>query len=930
MPIFACENFSYMNNNKLLQHIIILAVAFSFTATIAIAQQFRSYQLPTQNLLPVSQIHAVTQSYDGLMWYATSDGLCRDNGYYVDVFKQGVNDGGIMRSNDIKSLATKDGRLFFGTTNGAYVLDLRTYHIDSIPLTEKAGNYIHAILAASDKFIWIETAKRIVRLKPDLSVDAVIYDSGCGGGSLFEDSNHRIWHLQKDGGISVWEKNNKHFHIMPWQKHTALSEKTWPSAVCEIENNKLLIGTWGQGIVLYNAITGQQIVQQASLSGYYDDQCVISMVVDKYYGIVWVTTKNGLDSYIFANGKLVKVSPVMNLPHGKMIVDKLFESRNGDIWVSGFTPTTFIISPYTNNVVRMGVPEMRTATGFGLAASRMVLDDTSDTSPINAGNNYWIWQERKGLCLYHEGQTITFPKQSQNYGHVFIRNRFGKGIIACRDDSILNLWYDGNEIKVRRYINRPIYNVVGLCQDLFGRLWIARSGGLYAYSELGGILWELNNRHITVFGGTTSSNNSCWYADSSKVCFTTVKGETRSMDIGEYITCMAVDGKDSVWVGTRSGHVYYCGLNSFLRQTNMDDSKSASIKDIKVDDWGNVWTLTDHTACKLDTKTGLRMSWTADDPDVNVDFYSALVPERRGMGIACAGAYCVIPYNTITKTSNKDLIPMVTAVTTSDSIYFIGYGEQTLKVPSEVSSIEISLATGEHLFAKKVTFAYRLGKKGQWTTLEQGQNRVYINHLTSGRTEVYVRATDRFGNWSIDRLCLTIDKSTEWSWVMWAILICIIVGVSLGGLGVYVGKRIRRLKDLMELRDEMNIKQISLEPDDISAMKYGTDFMRKLLSIIEQHVGDTDYNVSLLAEDMNMSRASLFRKTKAMTGRNPTDMLKEIRLKKAAAMLQDTPHASISDIAAKVGFSSPQYFTKCFKDMFGVQPGQYRRSMGVL
>lgn len=74
---------------------------------------------------------------------------------------------------------------------------------------------------------------------------------------------------------------------------------------------------------------------------------------------------------------------------------------------------------------------------------------------------------------------------------------------------------------------------------------------------------------------------------------------------------------------------------------------------------------------------------------------------------------------------------------------------------------------------------------------------------------------------------------------------------------------------------------------------------------------------------MSMSRASLFSRTKTMTGGNPTNLIREVRLKKAAEMLQQDSKASVTDIAQKVGFSTSQYFARCFKKMFGMQPGQF-------
>ena len=88
--------------------------------------------LPTQELLPVASIHTALQDKEGFIWYATRDGgLCRDNGYSIDVFRSDrFNPTLIGKSNQIKDVAeTKDGCIVFSNEDGLYVLDKRDYSV---------------------------------------------------------------------------------------------------------------------------------------------------------------------------------------------------------------------------------------------------------------------------------------------------------------------------------------------------------------------------------------------------------------------------------------------------------------------------------------------------------------------------------------------------------------------------------------------------------------------------------------------------------------------------------------------------------------------------------------------------------------------------------------------------------------------------------
>ena len=100
-------------------------------------------------------------------------------------------------------------------------------------------------------------------------------------------------------------------------------------------------------------------------------------------------------------------------------------------------------------------------------------------------------------------------------------------------------------------------------------------------------------------------------------------------------------------------------------------------------------------------------------------------------------------------------------------------------------------------------------------------------------------------------------------------------------------------------------------------------FINKVLNYINENLEDSHLNVEQLAEDMHLSRSQLYRKIKAMTGITANEFIREIRLEKAKHMIESGSE-SISEVGFKVGFSSPSYFTKCFKAHFGILPTEVR------
>ncbi|MDX2413698.1 MAG: hybrid sensor histidine kinase/response regulator transcription factor, partial [Bacteroidales bacterium] len=100
-------------------------------------------------------------------------------------------------------------------------------------------------------------------------------------------------------------------------------------------------------------------------------------------------------------------------------------------------------------------------------------------------------------------------------------------------------------------------------------------------------------------------------------------------------------------------------------------------------------------------------------------------------------------------------------------------------------------------------------------------------------------------------------------------------------------------------------------------------FLNKLKTLIEDNLDNSEYNVEMLSLDMGMSRTHLFRKMKSLTGQTYITFIKTLRLQKAARLLK-TGKLNISEIAFSVGFSDPKYFSKTFKQEFGVSPSDYQ------
>ena len=134
--------------------------------------------------------------------------------------------------------------------------------------------------------------------------------------------------------------------------------------------------------------------------------------------------------------------------------------------------------------------------------------------------------------------------------------------------------------------------------------------------------------------------------------------------------------------------------------------------------------------------------------------------------------------------------------------------------------------------------------------------------------------------------------------------------------------RISNLLEKQEKRMHDFSHSASLDVKNIADSAPDEKFLKEIISLIEKNITDSDYTTDSLAADMAMSRMSLYRKMKALTGQTPSDFIRTVRLKAAAELLK-SGQRNVSEVCYLTGFATPQNFTKHFKDMFGVVPSQY-------
>lgn len=903
-----------MHTSYLYRTITSLAVALAASAARADGLHFHVRTLPTQQQLPVATVRAVFQDSEGMMWYATQGGgLCRDNGYQVNTFRSDANTPGLLGDNHVNCMAEDGrGRLWFGTNSRLYTIDKRTLRIEP----QGVDGPITALGHDSRGRLWVGTRGGVhcldTRDGRTLLLDTA---KAVRGASQFtEDSQRRLWVATWGKAPVRYSERSRRLEAQPWHYAHGVEAMAEDAAL-----GGFWVATWGGGVVFYDPKTGEATAQPATLGGP-DKQDCIDLLLDHTQGLLWVTTLDNLYIYRREGRRLVEVDASAFLPAGRKIVDHLCEDRAGNVWVAGFAPNTFIVSPREATMRRETVPEMARLTGFPLLPDRMVADD--------GGRAYWIWQGRKGLMLYDKatGRLAAVPGR---YDRCVAKASRGEGLWAADGRTPCHVTVQGAQPQVRRMaaLDSPIqcitdepgatFQLVGTRKALYKgdlalghleKLCDTPEAVVAATGPVDGVAYCVTAHHFIRRGGT-----------DAPLTLASPRQET--------FTSMAHTPDGRVWAATQQGSVY--GLaddgKTLRRERLMSCANGDAIIDMATDPTGHLWLLSNQYVREFNPNTFAFRTLRNTDADVGVSYFYKLEPTAgQRMGVCGAGAYCEFePSKKLDRRNAAGTAALLTAIGMDDSLMLCDGTLRRVEVEGGTASVVLYCSTLEHLDASKVAFAYRIDG-GDWIYLPQGVNTIYLSRLPKGVTRVAVKATDRHGSWSPTETLIAIDRLPQWWETWWARALALLVAAAVAyGLWL-LNRRIRYMLALQRHRKTLALTEVEVRLEELEKPDGRADeFLKKAVALVEAHLTDTDYSVEAFSSDMCMSRMSLYRKMQAVTGLSPNEFLRDVRLKNAASILRRHPGLTATQVAARVGFATPKYFSKCFKEKFGMSPAQY-------
>ena len=140
--------------------------------------------------------------------------------------------------------------------------------------------------------------------------------------------------------------------------------------------------------------------------------------------------------------------------------------------------------------------------------------------------------------------------------------------------------------------------------------------------------------------------------------------------------------------------------------------------------------------------------------------------------------------------------------------------------------------------------------------------------------------------------------------------------------------RVKNLLASRKLLRERFGRQLLLQPAEVTVTSTDEKFLQKVFALLEENLSNADFDVTAFSQEIGMSHTHLHRKLTALLGQSANELIRTFRLKRAASLLSQQ-HGNVSEIAFMVGFTNPNYFSKCFRDQFGQTPTEYARLQTV-
>lgn len=447
----------------------------------------------------------------------------------------------------------------------------------------------------------------------------------------------------------------------------------------------------------------------------------------------------------------------------------------------------------------------------------------------------------------------------------------------------------------------------------------------------------------------------------------TNKLDNPSSNILEKILCLYETNDGTIWAGSNGYGLYHCrrGTNGELtvikNYTEGDGLANNMVKGITADKRGMLWIATSYGLSLLNPTTGTFNNFYSSDGLLCSQFYfNATTRDSQGAIYLGSEKGLTVVNGERQATVNTGYLKFTSLRVDNQDIFADGkYIDEDISIAKEIRlhesdrSFSIDFSALNYGSETQGVYSYRMeGFEDEWIKLQPGHHSVRYSTLPAGNYEFKVKYLPSIG--STKEQCITVKVHvTPYFWKSWWFISLMVFGLVVLAHRIYKrrlemmrerevemlyrpieaalkesdepGKLQSRIKSILETqRCYQESQKKTVEADKKETAENTKPFLDSVMEVMEQNYRDSKFGVQELADALGVSRTILSKNISANTGLPTIQFIRNYRLDIAKRMMDDnTAKRNIAEIAYRVGFNDPKYFTRCFTKFFGVSPSAY-------
>ena len=823
-----------------------LTILFIVSFANILSAQVGTVYTTDNELISSSLINYIYQDHRDYIWIATEDGLNKYDGVKFTIYKNHPNDSTTLKNNYVRSLfEDSSGRFWVGCINGLHLYDRATDRFREIKLYDgkyPVSTHITSIIESRNHDIWITTSGQgIVRIGKDEKVVQTNSQLTRRLGAIhlrtmIEDRKGRLWIASENQGLNMYDPVTD--ELIVYKAPNSIGSNQI-SAICEDKQGNLFVGTLNNGLYKLDSLTQKfELVPEANGS-------VISvkcLLLDNANRLLVGTDGQGIKIYNEENRRL-EDSKMLSAPFdlSRMKVHAILQDRAGNIWIGLFQKGVFLNPENPNKFNYWGHKSFhQNLIGSGCIMS--LHKDKEDALWIGTDNDgiYKLDKQGRSTHLAPDKKSVPYTVMAlieDDAGNLW-GGSYLQGLFRIEKETGRCIYYNNN----RETIGYPAQNkIFCLAIDNRNLLWIGTNGaGIYVFD-----LKKMEYvDHYSQWSNEKYIPNdwiNCIRCDESGIIwvgsfdgFFSINPDNNHIEnftrpnvlSGRVVYSIKEDKKGNLWLGTPVGLACFNKLTqNSIFYTVQNGLPSNVICGILDDDEGNLWLSTHSGISKLKVEEEKFVNYYVFDGLQGNEFTMGAVFKSNDGEMFFGGTGGITSFYPEKITDQRiPLSPYLTGLYLKNISIVAGQksGNREIinKFISDANTIHLSyednmfaleFSTFDFGFSGRIYYQYMLeGFNSQWITTDPGINRINFTNINYGTYKLKIKAFI-YSNSSEEKV-ITLIIRPPWYFSWWAKLIYFILFV-LVVLGIirFISEKIRHKNELLRREHEEQISEAKLQ-----------------------------------------------------------------------------------------------------------------------